>query len=533
MRTVIYARYSPGANQTEQSIEGQLRECEIYAQQHNLTIVGNYIDRHLTGTNDNRPDFQRMMKDSDRHLFDAILMYKMDRFARNRYDSAIYKTRLKRNGVKIFYAKENIPDGPEGIILESLLEGMAEYYSAELSQKIKRGMRESAYKCHVTGGHLALGYSIADDKSFVINDDQAVIVRKIFEMYDAGTKVVDICRELNAQDVKTAYGAKFNKNSLRKLLSNEKYIGVYKCMGVREEGGVPAIVDSELFDRVQKRLSANQKAPARAKAKVDYLLSGKLYCGYCGAGMVGESGTGKSGQKHYYYICVNKKRERSCEKKTVRKEWIETVVARATELNILCPDKIDAIAKKCVEVQSRDTSKNTELLFLQKQLAETKKSIQNLEAAIEQGIITKTTKSRLTELEAAQERIEFEIDACNIKQPRLDEDQIKFMLSQFQRKEDQPDEDYLKTLIDCFIDNVYLFDDKIIVTYNLTNEKSELESSLLTFHSNPENPDNVRVLMGSDMELDGGGEPNRYKSQITGQIRRVIQISIVPYRHMS
>lgn len=143
MRTVIYARYSEGGKQTEQSIEGQVRECKEYAKAQGLTIVDKYIDRHITGKTDHRPNFQRMIKDSSKHLFDAVLVWKTDRFARNRYDSAIYKNALKKNGVKVLYAKENIPDGPEGIILESMLEGMAEYYSAELSQKIKRGMRKA------------------------------------------------------------------------------------------------------------------------------------------------------------------------------------------------------------------------------------------------------------------------------------------------------------------------------------------------------------------------------------------------------
>ena len=163
MKTVIYARYS-SERQNEQSIEGQLRECYAYAKAHGLTVVKEYIDRAISGkAAENREAFQQMISDSDRKAFDAVLVYRTDRFARNRYDSAIYKSRLKRNGVTVLYAKEHIPDGPEGILFESLLEGMAEYYSAELSQKLRRGMRESALKCHATGGNCALGYRIGTD----------------------------------------------------------------------------------------------------------------------------------------------------------------------------------------------------------------------------------------------------------------------------------------------------------------------------------------------------------------------------------
>ena len=118
----IYARYSSD-NQTEQSIEGQLHVCEEYAQRNNIVIVDTYIDRAMTGTNDNRPDFQRMIKDSAKKKWDYILVYKLDRFSRNKFESVVNRKKLADNGVKLLSAMENIPDSPEGIILESLLEG--------------------------------------------------------------------------------------------------------------------------------------------------------------------------------------------------------------------------------------------------------------------------------------------------------------------------------------------------------------------------------------------------------------------------
>lgn len=135
MNAVIYARYSAGRNQTDQSIEGQVRVCTQYCEQHRLTVKEIYADHHITGKTDDRPEFQRLMADSKLHKFDAIVVYKTDRFSRDKYDAAIYKRELKKNGVAIHYAAETIPDGPEGIILESLMEGLAEYYSAELAQK--------------------------------------------------------------------------------------------------------------------------------------------------------------------------------------------------------------------------------------------------------------------------------------------------------------------------------------------------------------------------------------------------------------
>ncbi len=138
MNVVIYARYSSD-RQTEQSIEGQLKECYEYAQRNGYTVVGEYIDRAISGTTDHRPEFLRMIADGDKKLFQAVLVYQLDRFARNRYDSATYKAKLKKNGVRVLSARENISDDASGVLMEAVLEGMAEYYSVELSQKIRRG----------------------------------------------------------------------------------------------------------------------------------------------------------------------------------------------------------------------------------------------------------------------------------------------------------------------------------------------------------------------------------------------------------
>ncbi len=300
MKAVIYARYS-SERQNEQSIEGQLRECYAFAKTHNITVVKEYIDRAISGkAADNRESFQQMITDSDRKAFDIVIVYRTDRFARNRYDSAIYKARLKRNGVTVMYAKEHIPDGPEGILFESLLEGMAEYYSAELSQKLRRGMRENALKCKATGGNVALGYKVGADKRFEIDESTAPIVHKIFEMYAEGSTCTDICKHMNSIGIKTARGGEFNKNSLNTILKNKKYIGYYICKDICIEGGVPAIVEPELFEAVQKRLTANRKHPQRKRAKEEYLLSGKLYCGICEHGMTGRSGTSANGDKYCY-----------------------------------------------------------------------------------------------------------------------------------------------------------------------------------------------------------------------------------------
>lgn len=144
MTGVIYARYSEGPRQTDQSIEGQVADCQAFAAKNGINIIGLYADRHISGKSvDKRLEFQRMIRDAQDHKFDVVLVWKIDRFGRDRQDIAINKARLKRAGVKLMYAEESVPEGPEGIILESVLEGIAEYYSADLRQKVLRGRRET------------------------------------------------------------------------------------------------------------------------------------------------------------------------------------------------------------------------------------------------------------------------------------------------------------------------------------------------------------------------------------------------------
>ncbi len=478
-KAVIYARYSSNA-QNEQSIEGQLRECYAYAAKNEYTVVHEYIDRAISGKTDERADFQRMISDSASHGFDAVIVYKTDRFSRNRYDSAVYKAQLKKNGVRVLYAKEPVPDGIEGILLESLLEGMAEYYSAELSQKLRRGIHESALKCQALGGNIALGYFVGEDKKFHIDEATAPIVRKIFEMYAAGNSCADICDALNALGVKTSRGAVFNKNSLRTILKNEKYIGVYQVKEVRIEGGVPAIVDRELFDKVQKMMASNSRHPQHHKAKVDYLLSGKLYCGHCNSPIVGVCGTGRHKERHYYYKCTGRL-SGICKKEIVAKEWLEKTVCAETVKNILREDMLDVIAERCASISQKESKENSEVEVLKKRIAEINKSIDGIMNAIEQGVVTRTTKTRLQELEAQLDNTEYELSQAKKRAPILLKHEIKYLLSRFCRKTADNLDAYNEDIINTFIHKVFLYDDKMAVVYNLSKGDGEFMTSWLYF----------------------------------------------------
>ena len=241
MTGVIYARYSSD-NQREESIEGQLRECKAFAEKNDIEIVNTYIDRALSAKTDNRPDFQRMIKDSEKGIFDTIIVWKLDRFARNRYDSAHYKSILRKNGVKVISATELISDSAEGILLESMLEGMAEYYSAELSEKVVRGLTENALKCKYNGGTLPIGYTIDKNQYFQIDPLTAPAVLNSFKQYAEGASMQEVTDNMNIKGIRTKRGGKISINSVTRMLHNRKYIGEYKYNDIVQQGGIPAII---------------------------------------------------------------------------------------------------------------------------------------------------------------------------------------------------------------------------------------------------------------------------------------------------
>ena len=255
-----------------------------------ITILRHYIDRAYSAKTDNRPEFQDMIKDSGKRLFDMVIVWKLDRFARNRYDSARYKATLKKNGVKVVSATEVISEGAEGIILESVLEGYAEYYSADLSEKVIRGRTENALKCKFNGGTLPIGYVVDEDQRFQTAPLTAPFVLEVFKKYDQGATMKELRDWPNENGTRNRLGKVLNYNSVQHMLKNRRYIGEYQYRDILVPDGIPEIIPHDLFDRLQEKTEKNRKAPARHKAGDDYLLTTKLLCGYCGAYLCGESG---------------------------------------------------------------------------------------------------------------------------------------------------------------------------------------------------------------------------------------------------
>ena len=461
MTAVIYARYSSDS-QREESIEGQIRECTAYAKKNGITIVKHYIDRAISAKTDNRPQFQQMIKDSDKKLFDIVLVWKLDRFARNRYDSARYKTQLKKNGVKLVSATEIISEGPEGIILESVLEGYAEYYSADLAEKVVRGQTENILKGRCNGGRGTFGYTLDSERKFHIDPLASPFVLESFTKYRDGLTMKEIRDWLNENGIKNPVGGEFTYNSVEHMLKNRRYIGELKFRDVVVPDAIPPIVPLELFDDVQEKIAKNKKAPARRKAEDDYLLTTKLHCGCCGALMFGESGTSRTGEVHRYYKCATAKKHKGCKKKTVRKQWLEDLVVNQTMQLVKDDAAMESIIAKVMELQNKE---NTNIPLYEKQLRDAESGIQNMLNAIQAGILTSSTKERLEQLEETKRELEARIAEEKLAKPKVTEEFIRFWLLRF-RKLDMSLKDQRQALVDTFINSIYLYDDKVLITFN-------------------------------------------------------------------
>ena len=485
MTAVIYARYSCD-NQREESIDGQIRECTEFAERSGISVLRCYCDRALSAKTDNRPQFLEMIRDAEKNLFDMIIVWKLDRFARNRYDSARYKAQLKKHNVKVVSATEHISEGSEGILLESILEGYAEFYSAELSEKVVRGMTENVLKGKFNGGTLTIGYKVTEG-CMVKDELTAPYVLEAFQMYANGYSIHEVRSFLNEHGVLQYNGKPVSYSTVGRMLKNRRYLGEITFRDTFKADAIPAIVTPELFERVQQKLALNKHAPGRNKASDEYILTTKLYCGQCGAYMIGESGKNKYGAVYRYYKCAYKKNQHGdCSCKAIRKDDIENLVISKT-LKMLQDEKtINAIVSMILSLQTRE---NTTLPLLEHQLSETETAIANLMIAIEQGILTKTTKSRMEELEVLREELECKILNEKLAQPAIDEDFVRKFLGQFTTSE-KPTVAQKKQLIETFINSIYLFDDKVVITYNYMEQQetvllSDLINSIFLIDCSP------------------------------------------------
>ena len=465
---VIYARYS-SHNQKDLSIEQQIEKCQELAREFGIHIMDVYEDRAVSGRTDKRPGFQQMMRDAASLRFKYVVAWKSNRIGRNMMEALINEARLQELGIRILYVEEDFDDTAAGRFAARSMMNVNQFYSENLAEDVRRGLYDNARNCMVANGHLPYGYKADETLHYAIDEPRAEIVREIFTRVASGEPFVDIFDSLNARGITTSFGQPWKRTSLNNIITNERYRGIYLYGDVRIEGGIPRIVSDELFYKVQEVLKVKKNPRGRHRVNGDYLLTGKLFCGHCGNPMTGYSGTSRDGVLHYYYVCQQRRLEKTCKKKNVRRDEIELLIAKAIVDNALQDDTIEWIADQTVAYNERKEAESR-IGMLEEQLATAKRGIKNILAAIEQGIITPSTRERLQELETEQSQIEGKIAAARADIITVSREDIISGLSMF-KGGDLYDKKYQARLFDTFLIAVYLFDDRMKIEFSFTGSK--------------------------------------------------------------
>ena len=480
----------------DESIDAQIRAIEEYADKNDIKIVNKFIDRAKSATSDKRPAFQEMIKycEADNTGISMVIVHKLDRFSRDKYDSAMYKQKLKVKGIRVVSVLENLDNSPESLILESVIEGMAQYYSANLAREVAKGQKENALKALHNGGDAPLGYDVAFDKTYLVNEEEAQAVKIIFDMYVNGYSYSNIIDKLNDLGYKTKRGNKFRKNSLHGILSNEKYTGVYvfnktqrkgvngKRNGhkqksddeiIKVEGGMPQIIDREVFLQAQEMMQKRKKAPGSHKATTLYLLTGLIRCGECGHAMQGNRRKDKYGNDYISYRCGCRKQKRDCKNKEIKRDYLEEFVLTELEKHVLNDEAIPVLSKALNERLKTKSNDNHEMLTnLRNKLEKVNKEIENILNAIMSGIVNNVLKNKLDELEKVKLNLELKINELSVESDDvvsvdITEDQIRSMFGKFKDFVLTRNLPECKKFIGDYIKEVIVYKDHIEVVFNV------------------------------------------------------------------
>lgn len=495
MKAAIYSRFSSD-NQRSESIDAQVRAVSEYAEKNKYTIVHIYKDEARTGTNDERPEFQRMIADAKKGLFEVLLVHKFDRFARNKYDSVFYKRTLKNYGIKIISVTEQLDDSPEAVILESVLEGMAEYYSKNLAREVRKGQNENALKGLHNGGIPPLGYDVNSEKRYVINTIEADSVRKIFEWYLLGDSYFKIATKLNELGRKSKTGKPFRKSSIRDILFNEKYIGNY-TFGKRAdskknnwkynkeyvviENNHPAIINKEVFKEVQKRMKSKERGPrANPKGDMIYMLTGLMKCGLCGGAYVGnkKSRAGRKKIPYYVYICNHRKATRECNNPEISKDKLEAFVINDLKKRLFSKDGINEIAKRIEEKQKQEVNLDDKKYYeseIKKLKAQQNKL---LDLYLADAMSQEVLENKSNEIKDKLNVYEYELNKIeSMTNFSYDFDKLKGLLLLYSDLIDDESPENKKRVIHTFVKEIKVYPDTIDIIYKINLNSCKKDDS--------------------------------------------------------
>ena len=475
---IAYYRYS-SHNQRDVSVEQQQEAAKKYAEAHDLKIVKEYVDRAMSGEDDDRPQFNLMLSEIDRIKPSVLILWKTDRLARDRYTLILSKKKIKDSGCSIQCVAEAIPtDSKEAILIEGIYDSMAEYYNVQLRENIMRGLKYNASNA-IYNGHKLLGYKKGEDKHYIIDETTEPIVKRIFNEYANGKSMAEIARKLNEQGLKTSLNRNFTVNGLRSILKNRAYIGEYHFGDIIIANGMPAIISEELFYKVQDMFELNKRKGTVKNKNIDdaprFWLTGKLYCGECGSTIHGMSGTSKTkGQKHYYYAC-KEHRKHKCDLKPVRKNYIESLVIAVLDEFLSDSENLTSLAVDISTYYRKLNKDESYLQSLKAQQKEVETALSNLIKALEKGIFSDSTQARLLELESQKKAIAETIEAEKIKLSLSQDEYSIKKYFEFYKNADIKDEQVRNTLLDYFIDKIYIYNDRLVITCFYSDDKYEID----------------------------------------------------------
>lgn len=423
-RAAIYARYSTHSQRSE-SIEIQLDASRAYCAENGLMVVAEYCDYAQTGMTTDRAEFQRMMADARRGLFDYVVIYKVTRIMRNRDEMAMARIMLRRSHVEILYAGEDIAGGSSGVLQLGMLEVLAEYESALDGERIRDGIRKNAERC-MANGCVRYGWDIVDGR-YVVNEDEAAVVRMGVRMLLEGGSVADVVRAW--EPYRTKRGGRWRYQTVRRILMRRENGGEYHYAGVTVPGGMPAIVPMEDVERVTRLLNDRHR-PRRRAGSTSFALTGKLFDGADGSPMTGTSGTSKSGASYHYYRC------RSCGR-TVGREDVETRVAEAVRAALGDAGNRERIAGLLADAESERGGERPQSEVIAGELAGIEVAFSNIWAAIESGVAPPGGKERIEALRRRQDLLKEELSVARaVESAELDRDRALFWLDAMARSMD-------------------------------------------------------------------------------------------------
>lgn len=476
---IAYYRYS-SSSQNDASIEEQQELVQLYAAEHGYSILKEYADRAMSGQDDNRPNYKLMLSEVTKLRPAVLIMWKNDRLGRDVLQLTYAKRKIREAGCSIEYVAENAPDvsTSQGKFTEAVMDAFAQMWSDSSRENIERGLRYNA-KNALSNGQKILGYRTAADKRYEIDPAKAPVVQRIFHDYVDGKPMQQIADELNAQGITTALDRKFTVNGLRSVLKNDRYTGVYKYADIVIPDGMPVIIDRDLFNKAQAMFALNKRTGAGKRSKhvedePRYWLTGKLFCGECGSSMQGVSGTSKTGAHHFYYYCKEQRHKR-CEKKPVKAAFIEGLVQQLLKELLSDSENLMSLAVDAAAYYKERYVESSYLESLEKELADTQTALKNLVKAIEAGIFSETTQERLQELERRKKALTDAIETEKAKKELSeDEHSIKAYFGKFLYA-NLDDHEVRDMVLEYFVDKIYLYDDKVILTCRYADADYEVD----------------------------------------------------------